>query len=81
MSDGTGGEALPPKNSWLSRVTSRPTRMASPSLIWGAAVARVSNELNMTWDNMICRGRRSLSKPPIEFIRIVRASAGEDLGP
>ena len=26
--------------------------MASLSLTWGAAVARASNELNMTWDNM-----------------------------
>ena len=62
--DETGGEGLPPKKSWLSRVTSRPTGVASPSLTWGAAIARESNELNRTWGRMTGEGNEAAVEVP-----------------
>ena len=64
VSNATSGGVLPPKKSCFSIVTLRPTRVVLPSLTWGAAAVRESNELNRTWNRIAWEGNEGAVEPP-----------------
>ena len=81
MSYTTGSGAIPPKKSCFNEVTSRPTRVVSPSLTWGAVVVRESNELNRTWNCMVWQGNEEAVENHQGFIRILSLSYSDRAKP